>query len=147
MFQVRPAAEKDAVSCAAIHLAALTTAMPMMPRIHTVDEDRNYFAGVLATQKCWLMERKGEVLGFIAVHDSWISHLYVLPKYQGIGIGTTLLDLAKEFSPTYLQLWTFQENRRARNFYAKQGFVEVELTDGAGNEERTPDVRLEWQGN
>lgn len=147
MFQVRPAVEKDAVSCAAIHRAALTTAMPFMPRIHTVEEDHIYFANILSEQMCWVMERKGRVLGFIALRDSWVNHLYVLPRYQGIGIGTVLLDMAKEISPRSLQLWTFQENLRARTFYGRHGFIEVELTDGAANEERTPDVRLVWQGN
>ena len=41
-----------------------------------------------------------------------------------------------------LQLWTFQVNDRARAFYARHGFREVELTDGATNEEHEPDVRL-----
>lgn len=144
MFEVRPAAESDAISCAAIHLAALTTAMPLMPRTHTVEEDQNYFAKILASQKCWVMERKQGILGFIAVGDSWVHHLSVLPSYQGIGIGTRLVEIAKDISSRSLQLWTFQENLRARAFYAKHGFIEVELTDGAGNQERTPDVRLVW---
>ncbi len=145
MFHVRHAAENDAVSCAAIHRAALTMAMPFMPRLHTVEEDHKYFAEILAAQKCWVMERQGGVLGFIALGDSWVNHLYVLPRYQGIGIGTRLLDIAKETSPRSLQLWTFQENLRARTFYGKHGFIEVELTDGAGNQERIPDVRLVWK--
>jgi len=33
----------------------------------------------------------------------------------------------------------------ARRFYGREGFVEVEHTDGAGNEEGEPDVRLEWR--
>lgn len=147
MFEVRPAVEQDAVSLATIHRVALTTAMPFMPRIHTVEEDHNYFASVLSEQMCWVMERNGRVLGFIALEDSWVNHRYVLPRYQGIGIGTVLIDMAKVVSPHSLQLWTFQENLRARTFYGRQGFIEVELTDGAGNEERTPDVRLLWQGN
>jgi GNAT superfamily N-acetyltransferase len=147
MFVVRRASESDAISCAAIHLAALTTAMPFMPRIHTVKEDQIFFAKVLASQECWVMERRGVVLGFIAVGGSWVNHLYVLPNYQGIGVGTRLLEMAKELSPKHLELWTFQENLRAREFYGRHGFIEVELTDGAGNEERTPDVRLVWHGN
>lgn len=82
--------------------------------------------------------------GFIAVQEPWVNHLYVLPQPQGIGIGTRLLRIAKEISPDYLQLWTFQANLPARAFYRKHGFVEVELTEGEGNEERTPDVRLIW---
>ena len=31
-----------------------------------------------------------------------------------------------------------------RAFYAREGFVEVDWTDGAGNEEHEPDVRCRW---
>jgi hypothetical protein len=41
-------------------------------------------------------------------------------------------------------LWTFQVNGPARRFYERHGFVEVAQTDGSGNEEAEPDVRLEW---
>ena len=44
------------------------------------------------------------------------------------------------------QLWTFQDNARARRFYEARGFVAEEFTDGAGNEEKTPDVRYVWPG-
>ncbi|MDP9464580.1 MAG: GNAT family N-acetyltransferase, partial [Actinomycetota bacterium] len=43
--------------------------------------------------------------------------------------------------PEGLQLWTFESNDRARRFYERHGFTAVEFTDGAGNEERWPDVR------
>jgi hypothetical protein len=35
--------------------------------------------------------------------------------------------------------------RPARRFYERHGFVAVEHTDGAGNEEREPDVRFLWR--
>ena len=40
-----------------------------------------------------------------------------------------------------LQLWTFQVNDRARRFYERNGFTIAEMTDGAGNQEREPDIR------
>ena len=43
-----------------------------------------------------------------------------------------------------LQLWTFQRNAQARRFYEARGFVVVEQTDGAGNEEKEPDARYLW---
>ncbi|HEX5262508.1 MAG TPA: hypothetical protein VFW13_03220, partial [Phenylobacterium sp.] len=44
-----------------------------------------------------------------------------------------------------MQLWTFQQNTRARKFYEDRGFRLVKLTDGLGNEERTPDALYEWR--
>jgi len=36
-------------------------------------------------------------------------------------------------------------NEPARRFYERHGFVAEELTEGAANEERAPDVRYRWQ--
>jgi hypothetical protein len=44
-----------------------------------------------------------------------------------------------------MRLWVFESNVPARRFYELHGFVAVERTDGAGNEERAPDVRMEWR--
>jgi hypothetical protein len=37
------------------------------------------------------------------------------------------------------------EHPRSGRFYQRHGFVPVERTDGAGNEEREPDVRYQWR--
>lgn len=60
--------------------------------------------------------------------------------------GTLLLRRAMEEHGEGFQLWTFQANEGARRFYERHGFVAVEFTDGARNEEKTPDVRYEWRG-
>ena len=49
--------------------------------------------------------------------------------------------LARQRQPGQLQLWAFQSNAGGRRFYERHGFAAVEFTDGAGNEERWPDVR------
>jgi GNAT superfamily N-acetyltransferase len=90
------------------------------------------------------VDQKGEVLGFIAFSQDWVNQLYIAPGAQRAGIGSRLLQRAKA-SSGFLQLWTFQANTRARRFYRQHGFVELELTDGERNEEKTPDVRLEWR--
>ena len=55
------------------------------------------------------------------------------------------MQAALDARPDGFQFWVFQENERARRFYEAHGAVAVELTDGSGNEERTPDVRYEWR--
>jgi hypothetical protein len=39
----------------------------------------------------------------------------------------------------------FQTNTRARRFCEARGFRAIRFTDGADNEERTPDVRYRWE--
>ena len=64
-------------------------------------------------------------------------------RARGRGVGKALLDTAKARSDR-LELWCFQANAGARRFYAREGLAEVERTDGAGNDEKLPDVRLVW---
>ena len=55
------------------------------------------------------------------------------------------MDKAKELRPAGFRLWVFQRNDGARRFYERHGLTLVELTDGAGNEEREPDARYDWR--
>jgi hypothetical protein len=54
-------------------------------------------------------------------------------------------DRAKARRPDGLGLWTFQVNAPAIRFYLRHGFRIIRRTDGAGNEEREPDLRMEWR--
>ncbi len=83
------------------------------------------------------------VVGIIAYTSNWINQLYVLPEMQGRGIGSTLLAVAQT-DATHLQLWTFQKNALARQFYEAKGFVSIKQTDGSENEEKEPDVLYAW---
>jgi GNAT superfamily N-acetyltransferase len=89
----------------------------------------------------WVAERASTVVGVLALTDGWIDQLYLDPLVWRRGIGRRLVDIASQRQPNGLQLWTFQANTRARAFYEALGFTGVEHTDGAGNEERAPDVR------
>ena len=93
----------------------------------------------------WIAEEeRGVADGFISIGDRSIEQLYVLPGWTGRGIGSRLVRLAQVRRLAGLELWTFQVNDGARRFYERHGFRAVELTDGAGNEERQPDVRYVW---
>ena len=145
MFWIRQASLEDGIQVAAIHVAARREAMPWLPEIHSTEEVQVYFSQLLESQECWVAEIEGEVVGFCVLADAWLDHLYVDPKCQNLGIGTRLVQLAKARFPAGLDLWAFQGNHRAREFYVKNGFIEVEWTDGSSNEEKTPDVRLIWR--
>lgn len=142
---IRPARAGDAHEIARIHRQAITIAMPWLPRLHTSAEDLRFFTDeVLPKQSVFVADVAKQVVGFIAFDEGWVHHLYLAPDRWRQGIGGRLLQQAKE-SSTSLQLWTFERNQAARDFYALHGFCEVEKTDGRHNEEQTPDVRLEWK--
>ena len=85
------------------------------------------------------------IAGFVAVEGNYLRCLYVARDWRGQGLGRALLDDAKARSKGTLRLWTFRANMRARRFYQREGFAEVQRTDGAGNEEGLPDIEMLWR--
>ncbi|GKQ50724.1 N-acetyltransferase [Bradyrhizobium sp. Ce-3] len=132
-------------AAARVHRAAFDEALPWLAGLHTPDEDRWFYRErMFATCTLWGGFEGEAMNGVIAFHDDWIAQLYVLPAAQGRGIGSGLLEIAKQGADR-LQLWTFQRNARARRFYEARGFAVVEETDGSRNEEREPDMRYLWR--
>ena len=120
--------------------------MTFLPDIHT-DEETFFFIDniVLRDQEVDVAERNGEISGFVAIERDMVKHLYVHPDLLRRGIGSALLQRAKERLPSGFRLWVFQENVPARRFYERHGLRLVEETDGSRNEERTPDALYEWR--
>lgn len=114
--------------------------MPWMPKLHSRAEDLSFVSGLLRTHTV----RVAEGLGFLARQGAVVDALYLSPEGRGRGLGRALLAEVKVLS--LVQLWTFQANTRARAFYLREGFCEVRFTDGSGNDEKLPDVWMEWRG-
>ncbi len=135
----------DAPAIATLFLAARTAAMPWLVSPHSDDDTHRWVAEVLVPSSTLQIARLGEApIAMLVVANGWIDHLYVAPPWQGRGIGSQAVEVAKAMFPTGLELWTFQRNDAARRFYERHGFLPVEFTDGVGNEEREPDVRYVW---
>jgi GNAT superfamily N-acetyltransferase len=101
-------------------------------------------------EEVWVAEDDGGLLGFLAIEASRnlggaavLEKIYVEPAEQNHGVGSALLDKAKELRPDELYLWVFQKNP-ARRLYERHGFELVKLTDGADNMEREPDALYRW---
>jgi chorismate mutase/GNAT superfamily N-acetyltransferase len=148
---LREAAVEEADVLADLHTAARVAAVPAIPPpVHTPEETREWMRGrVGSTHEVWVAERSGAVVGYAALAaqgDPWLDDLYVAPEATGQGIGSALLELAMSLRPGGFALWVFASNAGARRFYLRHGLLELEQTDGSGNEERAPDVRMAWPG-
>jgi ribosomal protein S18 acetylase RimI-like enzyme len=148
---LRRAEPEDADTLAVILRSAMRAAMPSLPELRTPTEDRWFLREVvLPNTEVWVAELDGHVVGFTALGSrdevAFMEHIYVAPEYQARGIGSELMNRAKERRPTGFRLWVFQVNEGARGFYEHHGFRLVELTDGSGNEEKEPDALYEWSG-
>ena len=144
---IRVAEPGESAALAAVY-GRSRAAAAMPPGIHTADEDRGWFADRLddGDHEVWVAERGGSVLGYAMATRTWLDHLFVDPPAQGRGVGETLLDTVKGVRPGGFCLWVFETNTPARDFYRRRGLVELERTDGSGNEEGAPDLRMAWPG-
>ena len=145
-FEIARASRSQMAEVARVFKVSRRQALPFLPEIHSAEEDADHFTKVVfpGNEVHVAIAANGQIVGFIAFADGWVNHLYLLPEVQGRGLGQRLLAIAQEKCPQ-LDLWTFQRNIHAQNFYLQQGFRQVESTDGNANEEREPDVLLRWK--
>jgi GNAT superfamily N-acetyltransferase len=144
--RLRLATPDDTDSVAALFRRSFGS-IGFLPTLHTPEEDRAFFGGVIARQEVWVAEGEGdgEMLGFAGLDGDLLGFLYVDPAAQGHGVGSRLLAHVRARRPGGFRFWVFQRNERARRFYERNGCRVVELTDGGGNEEREPDALYEWR--
>ena len=85
--------------------------------------------------------------GYARFDREWLDDLYVDARTRRAPASARRCSTwSRPSGPSGFCLWVFESNEPARGFYRHHGLVELERTDGAGNEEREPDVRMAWPG-
>lgn len=108
-------------------------------RKHSAESYRSLLAEPLAA--AWLAEVRSAPVGYALVtppvelpvpleqDDLELKRIYLLSRFQGIGIGLQLMECAREYARTHgaqrLLLAVYQGNPRAIAFYRRRGFAEV----------------------
>ena len=91
---------------------------------HPLAEQRQYFLTTVLPHHEVRVALAGDwLVGFVAATRDSVAQLYVRVGWHRQGIGTLLLDGAKQRSCGSLWLYTFARNRVARAFYERHGFV------------------------
>jgi ribosomal protein S18 acetylase RimI-like enzyme len=147
-FAIRDATPADAAAIARVHIVSREVTMPYLPPRKRTDAEVEWWVEhvVLAESAVWVAERVGTVVGYAAVKEDVLDALYLLPEARRQGIGTQLLERARQHSPAGLTLFVFQRNTDARAFYERHGFTVVDTDDGSRNMEKEPDMSLRWDG-
>jgi GNAT superfamily N-acetyltransferase len=129
---IRPAGLDDLVTLLALEKAASTTALAHIfgPDIPFPDDD------VLARWRIVLEtpgvatvidDEDGESIGYAAYGDGWIRHFGYLPAWWGTGRARLLHDHVvaqlRAAGDGDLRLWVLVDNRRAKAFYERLGWV------------------------
>lgn len=147
VLQIRRYCEADFESLVAMWHTSKRAAFPYVAtqQRYTLEDDRDYFQRTVRPEaKVWIAEKDGVLLGFVALVGDLIDLLFVAVQAQCQGIGHVLTNRAKERSPGKLRAYTFQKNRAARSFFAKQGFEEIGFGVSPPPEDE-PDVELLWR--
>lgn len=143
---VREALPDEWAALADLYSDARRAAVPQMPpAVHSDEEHRDFYRRHIFEgdeHSVWVAEAAGEVLGLAICTPTFLDGLYIRADSKGHGIGSLLLDVVDATHPDGYELWVFESNLGARRLYERRGLVEVERTDGSGNEERQPDIRM-----
>ena len=140
---IRRAGPEDVAAIAPVFERSFAT-LDFLPTLHTSEENHAFLGRVLAEQDVWVAERDERILGFLALEGDLGTLFYVDPDEHDRGVGSALFAEAQRARPDGFRFWVFQQNEKARRFYEKRGCSVLELTDGSGNEERTPDALYQW---
>lgn len=144
-MEIRQAEPGDADAVADVFIPSLES-LTFLPRLHTHEEHRAFVRDrMLLEHEVWVAVEDCRIVGFAALTEDMLAHLYVHPDAQGRGAGGALLGRTKERRPAGFTFWVFQQNEQARRFYEAHGCRVVRLTDGRDNEEKTPDALYEWR--
>ena len=144
--EIRRATPADADAIANVWLASFK-ATYTFPPAHPDDDVREWVRSDVVQRDGTFVaaDTGGAVVALMSLEGDDLDQLYVHPDWLGRGIGSRLVELAKEQRPGGLGLYTFQVNDRARRFYERNGFVAMAFGDGASNQERQPDIRYAWR--
>ena len=112
---VRPARPADARQVGDTFLAARAESLPHVPPLLSDAETRDYLAGLIDNPQfaVWVAEHAGEVVGFLALRETWVDHLYVRPAWYRRGVGTTPARLcqARQSARAAADLFPVQPSR------------------------------------
>ncbi|MEO7124102.1 MAG: GNAT family N-acetyltransferase [Lacisediminihabitans sp.] len=147
---LRRADEKDATATAEVLITSRAAALGAIRAPVQSDEDTKHWVetGLLPYCDVWIAEADGQqTLALLVLDDDWIDQLYVRPEAAGLGIGSRLVELAKQHRPGGLQTRTSITNPGAIRFYERHGFVLAPLEPARDNLEKQPSLRYVWSGS
>ena len=102
------------------------------PEVFASDDTRDYLQSKLVnndTQKSWMAVDEGAIIGAVTIEahgsECKLSGFYVLPDYQGRGVGTMLWQKAVEFADgRAITLDIYTHNKKTIQLYEHWGFRE-----------------------
>ncbi len=130
---------KPAVSYRPMKKTDLDAIMAIEPEIYPYPWTRGNFADSLkAGYSCWVCEHEGRVIGYAALmmvlDEAHLLNISIARKYQGRGLGRSLLDhlikVARGHKGQMMFLEVRPSNKSALGLYESIGFNEFSVRKG-----------------
>jgi putative acetyltransferase len=142
---LRPYEAKDEHAAVALWLRSWQSAYPQIDFKKRLDWWRNRWRTELTTSAdIVIAEAGGDMIGFVTVDPKthYLDQIAVAPEHWASGVGRALIAVAKELSPSGLELHVNADNARAIRFYEKLDF---QITgDGVNPISGKPVHRMRW---
>jgi GNAT superfamily N-acetyltransferase len=130
-LEIRRARPDELPACADLYLRVLRETFTWIPpeRHHRAD-----FLRSAREEEIYVALQDGALLGLAGFYrpQNFLHSLYVEPR--GRGVGKALLDHVAALADGPLSLKVQAPNRRAQQFYAREGFTCVERGQDAGSD-------------
>ncbi len=89
----------------------------------------------------FVYEQDEEIQGFVGMTDDYLAGIFVDKKCRFMGIGKELLECVKQNYPVF-SLNVYQKNRRAVDFYLREGFSII--SKGIDEDTSEADYTMVW---
>lgn len=143
---LRPYDAKDEEAAIALWLRSWQTAYPQIDFGKRLEWWRDRWRNeITKSADIVIAEADGEMIGFVTVDPQtcYLDQIVVAPEHWASGVGGALIAVAKQLSPTGLELHVNTDNARAIRFYEKLGFSIA--GDGVNPISGKPVHRMRWQ--
>lgn len=143
-IEVRRADPQDARAIAAVHRAAWIASyagmIPHRPLVQMIERRREdwWHRATRGPSTVLVLEVAGKIAGYATIganrvkalkQQGEIYELYLLPEYQGIGLGSYLFRecraILRALNMTGLVVWCLEDNDNAVTFYRAMGGMDV----------------------
>jgi putative acetyltransferase len=142
---LRPYEAKDEDAAVALWLRSWQVAYPELDFASRLDWWRERWRNELTKSADIVIAETGdELIGFVTVDPQacYLDQIVVAPEHWASGVGSALIAVAKQLSPSALELHVNTDNARAIRLYQKLGFG---ITgDGVNPISGKPVHRMRW---
>lgn|SRR5690554_1361962 len=140
-ISIRKATEKDIDELVEIWYKSSVIAHDFIPEDYWQKNKEEMKTKYLPDSEIYLSSVKNMLIGFIALVDDYLAAIFVLPELQGKGIGSLLLEQAKNHR-NKLCLNVYKRNINSVEFYKSKGFsiVSESIDEATGEDE----FLMEW---